>query len=58
MKNKRELNTVLYISISYGNYIGGAGGTDKVILSEQIELNKKGISLLFCWHAGWWQPLY
>ena len=46
MKSRRELNTVLYISVSYGNYIGGGGGTDKAILTQQIEFNKKRISLL------------
>lgn len=34
------------LSISYGNYATGAGGTDKYILSQQAILEKKEISLI------------
>lgn len=33
------------ISVSYGNYIGGKGGTDKYLIAMQASLNKSGTSM-------------
>lgn len=39
-------NRQYVISFSYGNYVDGEGGTDKLILEHQHILNNKNISLL------------
>lgn len=44
---KKIVNSKIVISFSYGNYRNSLGGTDKLILSHQRNLNKLNISYLY-----------
>ncbi len=51
MKRIIPENTNIVITVSYGNYIRGKGGTDKVIKAHQGIFNKNDISVMHLFRA-------
>lgn len=56
-----KLKRKLVITISYGDYTIGTGGTDKVILAHQRIFNEKGFDVIHLSpfkYSSWWEVIF